>query len=439
MIHFSRFESFMDLGLSSGIKFQNALGTINLIFSLILLILYFHQYFYAFLGLITKPKRYKKAKKNHKYAYLISAHNEEIVIGNLVQSIYAQDYPKELMQVFVVADNCNDNTAKVAREAGAIVFERFDSVNKGKSFALDFLIKKIFDEYDNGYEAFFVFDADNLVSKNYTKEMNKVFDEGYKVSTSFRDTKNFDNWISAGASMAFLRECLLIHQSRSILGIGTYISGTGFYVSADILRAKGGWGYHTMTEDIEFSLECALEDIKIAYCADAVFYDEQPSTLKDSLNQRLRWCKGTHQIFAKDCKKIAKKNVKKFSPACFELGMHVSPLPIISFAWFVVYIVLSLLNIIINSLPADIYLAFAIEALLSFCFILFAISLSHAFVVVIRYHKKIKAPLWKQILYCFTFPIYMFFFIPLSYKALFKKVEWVKIKHIVDVKINEMN
>ena len=428
--------------LTNFIVKQNTFGTIisiiNLIFTIVVFLIYFHQMLYSFIGLITRPRKFADAKVNHKYAYLISAHNEEIVIENLIHSIYAQDYPKELMQVFVVADNCNDKTALLAKKAGAIVYERFDEEKRGKSYALDFLLNKIFREHDNGYEAFFIFDADNLVSKNYTTEMNKVFDAGYKVSTSFRDTKNFENWISAGASMAFYRECLLIHQSRSIFDIGTFVSGTGFFISADLLK-ETGWVCHTMTEDIEFSLKCSLEGIKIGYCADAVFYDEQPTTLKSSLNQRLRWCKGMHQIFFRDAKKVIKKNFKGFNAESFELCIHVSPIPLITTLWFVIYSISTFINASFLEYSSAEFFKLAIQLFSSLGMTFFGLLVINAFIVILKYHKNIRCPLYKQIFYCFTFPIYMFFYLPLSFMALFKKVQWVKVPHTINRKIDEIS
>src|SRR5699024_3328495 len=129
--------------------------------------------------------------------------NESAVIGELVHSIKKQNYPAELLDVFVIADNCTDNTAAVAERAGAIVFERFNRQQVGKGYALDYAFQRIEKEYGQAqYEGYFIFDADNLLDANYVAEMNKVFDSGYRVITSYRNSKNFDsNWISAGSAL----------------------------------------------------------------------------------------------------------------------------------------------------------------------------------------------------------------------------------------------
>lgn len=437
---------------------NNFLGIVELIHSilgLVLMVLYFYQNFYAIFGAVTKKKKYNKAKKLHKYAYIICAHDEETVVGNLVDSIYKQDYPRELMQVFVVADNCTDNTANVARDAGAIVFERTSS-KKGKSFALDFVIKKLLKDYKSeGFEAAFIFDADNLVNHEYTLKMNDLFDQGIRVATSYRESKNYDeNWVSASSSMLFYREAVLIHHSRARLNVGTYVSGTGYYVDWKILEDLNGWNFHTLVEDIEFSYYCCANDIKIGFCEDALFYDEQPIDLKSNNIQKLRWCKGIHQCFAKyelKCGgwKLRRDYLKKkekvtlrdrlFSQTRYEMHMHISPLPSISALWTVFFALISGIYCIINQLEFKVYLNYVMLPIIYLIGGCFGLAFLHALIVTLKKHKQIQASLFKQILYCFTFPVLVVFMLCTSIKAMFKReVKWVKIDHVEDKKIEDM-
>lgn len=200
---------------------------INLIVVAFFIIIFLMQHVHAIVAIFTKKKKWDEAKIEHNFGVLICGRNEENVISKLIDSIFSSDYDKNKLHVFVCADNCTDNTAAVARKAGAIVYERFNNELVGKSYAMDFLIKKIMSNpSNNNIECFFVFDSDNLVSTNYFKEMNKVFDAGYEVSTSYRQSKNFDtNWISGCSSLTFFRECSIVHHSRQKLGLGTYVSG----------------------------------------------------------------------------------------------------------------------------------------------------------------------------------------------------------------------
>lgn len=404
---------------------------INIIVILAVNICYFHQYVHGIVGFCTKAKQWPEAKANHAYAYLISARNEEKVIGHLIDSLYDQDYPRDLMQVFVVADNCTDNTAEIARSHGAIVYERRNRARVGKGYALDYALNLILaDPEYRRFEAFFIFDADNLVSRSYTYEMNKLFDAGVRVATSFREAKNFGaSWASAGQALSFYRESLLIHHSRGRLHMGTYISGTGFFVDRKLIEENGGWKFYTMIEDIEFSLDCAEKNIVIEYSEQAVFYDEQPATLKDSLNQRLRWCKGTHQC----CKGYERRLFKKFfrnpNPTTFELAMHVSPLPVISSVWGVIYFVVNTLIVAIGAMPLHTYLYLILTGTVGFMGLIILTVFVQGILCMIRHSRCLKIPAWKKIWYCFTFPVFMAFYLPLLVIAEFKKVEWKEIPH----------
>ena len=148
----------------------------------------FYKIIYKVTGIFA-TRKFKRAKNNHKYAILIAARNESAVIGNLIDSINKQDYPSELIDIFVVADNCTDNTAKVASDMGAKVYERFDPDHRTKGYALQYLVKCI--DRDIGvrsYEAYMIFDADNLLKSDYVSRMNDSFDAGEKIVTSYRNT-----------------------------------------------------------------------------------------------------------------------------------------------------------------------------------------------------------------------------------------------------------
>ena len=119
-------------------------------------------------------------EKNNRFMAIIPAHNEEMVVGNLIASLKKQNYPKDLYDIYVIADNCTDKTAEVARKAGAIVYERFDEEHKTKGFALNWFLKQKIEE-NAPYDAFCIFDADNIVDRNFIKNMNKKLCQGEEV------------------------------------------------------------------------------------------------------------------------------------------------------------------------------------------------------------------------------------------------------------------
>lgn len=266
-------------------------------------IMYCYWSVYSFIGLFM-TRRFPEAKNNHKYAIMIAARNEEAVIGNLIDSINKQDYPQDLVTVFVVADNCTDNTADVARNHGAVCYERQDPDNRTKGFALQFLVKNIEKDYGiESFEAYFIFDADNLLKKDYITRMNEAFDSGEKIVTSYRNTKNFgDNWIAASYGIHWLRTIRNEHRARSVLNLATRIQGTGFMFASEIIR--DGWNYTSFTEDRAFAADSVVNGYRISYCDAAEFYDEQPTSLKIAMRQRIRWGKGHLQAFVESGPKL---------------------------------------------------------------------------------------------------------------------------------------
>ena len=232
--------------------------------------------------------------KNHKFMAIVPAHNEEMVVSNLIESLKNQTYDKNLYDIYVIADNCTDNTAEVARKAGAIVFERFDPAHKTKGYALQWFLKQKIEE-NADYDAFFVFDADNIVDKDFIVNMNKKLCQGEDVVQGYRDIKNpTDNWITAGYALFYWTMHRLYHLARYNVGLSTLLNGTGFMVRFDVVKPNG-WQTETLTEDIEFSLKRIIQGKKLGWATDAIVYDEQPTSFKQSWSQRSRWTVGHMQ------------------------------------------------------------------------------------------------------------------------------------------------
>lgn len=414
------------------VPFYKVLFIITQVVVVVLTIAYFNQVLHIVTSILLPRKRWKDAETNHRYAFVIAAKDEEAVIGELLDSIKAQDYPNELISVFVIADNCTDATAAVAAEKGAIVFQRTDLKLKGKGYALDYAFKKILSEYGHlGIEGYFIFDADNVAGKDYVTQMNKAFDSGKEVIAGFRAPKNFsDNWLAGTSGYMYLRESRQIHYGRSSLGIGTFVSGTGFLVSARIIMEDGGWPYTaSLTEDIEFSTVVCAKGGKVEFCPDAIFYDDQPVRFLDFWRQRLRWCKGNHQVFFARGSELCRSFLKKPSITKWGMMVHILPIPALSFIWFIIYTVLGLAWAAFNPMPHEVFYS----EFLSFCISNWVYPLIAGyfcgFVLLFQCMPDLDAPKWKQFLYALLFPFSMYTFVPITVIALFKKVEWKPIRH----------
>ena len=198
--------------------FNEFLADLNFLVGFILFLCYSYQIFYTIVPFSIKPKKKTNPIKVHKITILIAARNEEAVIGNLLESVNAQDYSKDHLRAVVVADNCTDNTANIARSHGAMVFERFNSEQIGKGYALDFAIDRLRQngEWDD-IDGIIVLDADNLLTKNYVSEMNKTFCDGYEAFTSYRNSKNYgDKIINLQDSGIIAQNGGLVKPSRQI-------------------------------------------------------------------------------------------------------------------------------------------------------------------------------------------------------------------------------
>lgn len=271
---------------------------------------------------------YKKKDKNNfddiadkRFALIVAAHNEEVVIEQVVESLRKLEYKKELYDIFVIADNCDDNTAKIARKAGAYVCERFDSSKRGKGYALEWMFSKIF-KMDKKYDAVVVFDADNLASKNFLTAMNRKLKEGYKVVQGYLDSKNpNDSWITQAYSIAFWSNNRLFQLARNNLGLSNQIGGTGFCIDLDTLEDLG-WGATCLTEDLEFTCKLVINGHRVGWAHDAVIYDEKPIKLKQSWLQRKRWMQGFADVASRFFFKLLKKAVKERSWVAFDCALY---------------------------------------------------------------------------------------------------------------------
>lgn len=396
----------------------------------IITIFWLYQFIVSICSLIKFKEKPLIENKEHRFMAIIPAHNEAAVVTNLIESLKNQDYPKELYDIYVIADNCTDNTAEVARKAGAIVYERFDESKKTKGFALQwFLAQKI--EEDAPYDAFCIFDADNIADKNFLKAMNKKLCQGENVVQGYRDIKNpTDNWITAGYAIFYWTMNRFYHLARYNLGLSPLLNGTGFMVRFDIIKPTG-WDTKTLTEDIEFSLKNIIEGRKLGWATDAIVYDEQPTSFKQSWSQRSRWTVGHIQCMQEYTGLLAaavkeKKTLMNFDGLLYILG---------SIPMFIITLLLILLNVIIyiaNGMTGAELLMNCLRYLIP----TFLLPILTAILIMALDKKPIK-PMIKGLIF---YPLFLGSWLLINFKCLFvRNTKWEKIDHVRDIKINDVN
>lgn len=409
---------------------------INFIIAAIFIVCYSYQFIFVPVSLWMQHRDKRAAKKASgakpdasseeslkRYAVLICARNEENVIGQLIDSINNQTY-KGKVTTFVMADNCTDNTYDVAVEHNAVAYSRESKDLVGKGYAMEALLKEIRKDFPEGFDGYFVFDADNILTPNYIEEMHKCHLEGNEAITSYRNSKNFgDNWISSGYSLCFLRESMYLNYPRYKIGSSAAISGTGFFFSNKVLKEIGGWPFHLLTEDIEFTINRVCKGRKIAFCRTAVFYDEQPTSLRQSIRQRMRWARGYIQVFRHYGKDLI-YSIFHGSFSAFDMTMNIMP------AFFLTAVSITC-NLAYGTIGAvmggDIRIALwsMLETIFNACSMLFVLGV----VSLITEWKNIHATTARKILSVFTFPFFILTYIPIAFAALFINPGWKPIKH----------
>ncbi len=448
-------------------------------------IIYLNRTLYAVVGFFT-TRKFPQARVFHKYAILIAARNEEAVIGNLIESIMQQDYPKDKLDVYVVADNCTDRTAAVASKAGAVCYERFDEAHRTKGYALQFLFDRI--RRDVGidhYEGYFIFDADNLLNPDYVSRMNEAFDAGEKIVTSYRNTKNLGNsWVAASYAIHWLRTIRKEHRARSVFHLAARVQGTGYLFASELVR--NGWNFTCLTEDRAFCAEAVANGYKISYQDKAEFFDEQPESLSVALRQRLRWAKGNlivtaqtgwslfkHIFVTRSCAKPDpslpwyKRLVKNLHIRYMSSDMLSVVFPrgltslmqqtavyvlrvIMIFTAGYSFVSLDLFSKTLRFLfsltgldptpnsPVQAFLMLTVLGFFGYVISYFGRVLTAAYVLIVERKRIARLPLGKAILFSLTFPLFDTIGKLAFCIALFKKIDWAPIPHNANIRIQEL-
>lgn len=381
--------------------------------------------FYAAVSFFRRPGPVPASEGKHRFAVLICARNEEAVIGELLESIQKQTYPADRLTAFVMADNSTDRTARIARERGAVCYTRTDPVHVGKGYALDALCRRVEEDYPGAFDGYFIFDADNVLAPDFVERMDAVFSSGKRIVTGYRNTKNFESSLSSkGQGVMFLTENRFLNYPRSLLGNGALVAGTGFLVDAGLIRENGGWPYHLLTEDVEFTAAQLLKGNHAYHCRDAEFFDEQPVQLRASWTQRTRWIQGYLQVFRKYGAQLIGTGLRTRDYSCFDL--------ILCYFAPVLLMLAALLGNLAGGAAAAIQKGDALGALRQLLLPLlngYGLMLCLGTATVVSEWKRIRTSVGHKLLAIAAFPVYMMDYVFIGCISLFKKRQWKEIRH----------
>lgn len=379
------------------------------------------------LGCFIKKQQIPNSNACKKFAVVVPAHNEAIVIGNLIESIKKSTYPSGLFDIYVIADNCTDNTAEVARIHGAIVHERFNSDLLGKGFALRWMLDKLIAS-ENLYDALVVFDADNLVSKNYLAKINDVLCTGEEIIQGCVLPINYTNTLVSVWHSFFLEHNKLYNLSKVKLGFSSNLLGTGFCISFEVIKAIQ---FQTIshTEDLEYTMKLLLNDKKITYNIDAKTYDECATKLIPFWFQCKRWTAGAMVVFSKYSFAFIKKLFQQKKWRAIEV--------IVQTGWPIVSILCLLFVFIHSAFHVETPLYTKLQNINNIGF-LFCIFIAPV-VFLVRLNRK-KLLNFKIIMAIITYPFYMatWGFCSLHALCTIKQKKWHHPLHTRANKIEEL-
>jgi len=270
--------------------FENIFYYLTMFLWAFILFNFFYTIVLAFAGL-RPQKLILKHEAIKRFACLIPAHNETSVIGDLIESLKNQAYPSRLFDIYIIADHCEDDTAKIAERHGAKAYIR-NSGSKGKGSVIRFFLDKLFNELPQNYDAVCIFDADNIAHANFLQRMNDALCEGKTCIQGYLGTKNpHDNWVTKAIYSSYLITNRLWQLGKENLGLPAACGGTGFCVTTAVLKQLG-WPARSLTEDLEMQMLYALHGLRFSWVHDAITYDEKPLSIKIALRQRVRWTIG---------------------------------------------------------------------------------------------------------------------------------------------------
>jgi len=365
----------------------------------------------------------KKEKKilipQKTFAVIVAAHNEKAVIGQLIDNLKTLEYPKELYDIYVIADNCIDDTAAIARKAGAIVCERTHPTLKGKGFALEWMFAKLF-TLEKTYDAVAIFDADNLVHPRFLLEMNNRLCKGDKLIQGYLDAKNpYDTWVSGTFAIAFWVMDHIWHLAKTNIGLSSVLGGTGMCIATDVLK-RHGWGATCLTEDMEFTMKSLVEGIKTTWAHDAIVYDEKPLTFKQSWDQRRRWAQGQFDVAHRFIPKMIKAGIMRRDIRILDGCLHLLQPHFMMIS--TLFIIISYIQLAFPPFYTNIYNFMPSELMTVIMLGQYILPI----IILLKIHVKPKA--W---LYLIVYPVFIYSWIPIIFLGFIHRNEheWSHTQH----------
>jgi cellulose synthase/poly-beta-1,6-N-acetylglucosamine synthase-like glycosyltransferase len=376
-----------------------------------------------------RAKRKTRFAPQKSFAILVAAHNEEKVVGALLENLKRLNYPKELYDVMVICDNCSDGTADIARSHGVYAFERHNPTLRGKGYGIEWMLKELW-KLPRSYDGIVMFDADNLVEQDFLMHMNDDLCSGHRVIQAYLDTKNpHDSWITSAYAISYWYCNRLWQLPRTNLKLANYLGGTGMCFETALLKEMG-WGATSLVEDLEFTMRCVNRGIYPYFDYDAKVYDEKPLGFKASARQRLRWMQGHFDVARRYFLPLLWKGLKEANWAKTDTAIYA----------------LNVYNLFLGGLitivlyvdqfrPGDPYFTSLFQDAPWFFGVLYLLNLL-VFPLAL-FMEKAPKKVWKALV---TFPVFLISWYPVTFYAFFTQnnKQWSHTQHTRVIRLEEV-
>ncbi|MHA6485387.1 glycosyltransferase family 2 protein [Paenibacillus sp. strain BS8-2] len=399
-------------------------------FQVVLATIAVYQFALSLFGFMKNKSRKRQAPRKS-FAVLVAAHNEAQVVGALIDNLKKLDYPKELYDIFVICDNCTDNTADIARDMGVHACVRTNTHLRGKGYAIEWMLKELW-ALPRQYDAIVMFDADNLVNPDFLQLMNDDLCAGHQVIQGYLDTKNpSDSWVTAAYAITYWYCNRLWQLSRTNLNMSNFLGGTGMCFESKLLKDMG-WGATSLVEDLEFSMRCVKRGIYPVLNYDAKVFDEKPVTFRASARQRLRWMQGHFNVarnyfFPLLWASIKERSLVKFDAAIYSFSVYNTLLGLL----------LTVILWIDMIIPAK-DVIHSVYSYMPWWLVAIAVAATVLQFPAAMMMEKVRS--WKMYAHLLTLPFFLISWLPITFYAFFTQNNktWSHTQHTRVVRIEEV-
>ncbi|MCW3100923.1 MAG: hypothetical protein JWL77_6541 [Chthonomonadaceae bacterium] len=266
-------------------------------------------------------------------AVVVPAHNEELVLAATLSSLQSQDYPGHLLEIVVVADNCKDTTAQIARAHGVTVLERFNKEERGKGYALDWAISQLLAR-SQAPDAVIIVDADTWVAPDFVGIMAARLSADSDANGCcalqgrYGVLNKADGWRSALMAGAFDLVNHIRPMGYDRLGLSLSLKGNGMAFTRQVLT-RARWQGHSITEDMDYGLDLIrFHGIRVHYVPEALVLAQMPVTAEQATSQRKRWEGGRYLLLRERALPLLKEGLRKRNVQLFDaaIALFIPPL-----------------------------------------------------------------------------------------------------------------